>query len=59
MCPQHEYTAEAWKPYNITTADGPGHIQHAADRFVHHDYQCTLPVNNIIYILGRDYLHIR
>ena len=31
---QLEYTAEAWNPYNITTADSLEHIQHAAARFV-------------------------
>ena len=36
--PQFEYAAEAWNPYNITTADRLERIQRAAASFVHHDY---------------------
>ena len=39
--PQFEYAAEAWNTYNVTTADRIEHIQHAAARFVHYDYQRT------------------
>ena len=39
--PQLEYAAEAWYPYNITTADRLEHIQRAAASFVHHDYRRT------------------
>ena len=57
--PQLEYAAEAWNPYNITTADRLEHTQRAAARFVHHDYRHTTSVNNLINILGWDLLHIR
>ena len=57
--PQLEYTAEAWNPYNISTADRLEHIQRAAARFVHHNYRCTTSLNNLINILGWDRLHTR
>ena len=57
--PQAEYVAEAWNPYNITTADCLEHIQCAAASFVHHDYRHTTSINNIINILGWHPLHNR
>ena len=36
--PHLEYAAEAWYPYNITTADRLEHIQRAVAHFVHCDY---------------------
>ena len=48
--PKLEYTAAAWNPYNITTADRLEHIQHAAARFVHHDYRHTTSIDNLINI---------
>ena len=52
-----EYSAEAWNPYNNTTADRLEHIQRAAARLVHHDYRHTTSVD--IMILGWNRLHIR
>ena len=57
--PQHEYSAEAWNPRNITTSDRLERIQRAAARFVHHDYRHTTSVNNLINILGWNRLHTR
>ena len=57
--PQLEYAAEAWNPYNITTADRLERIQRAAARFVHHDYRHTTSVNNLINILSWNRLHSR
>ena len=57
--PHLEYAAEAWSPYNITTADRLVHIQRPAARFVHHDYRRTTSVDNLINILGWDHLHTR
>ena len=45
--PQLAYATEAWNPYNITTADRVEPIQHAAARFVHHDYRHTTSVGNL------------
>ena len=49
--PQAEYAAETWNPYNIITADRLEQIQCAAARFVHHDYQRTTSVCNLIIIV--------
>ena len=57
--PQLEYAAEAWNPYNITTADRLERIQRAAARFVHHDYRHTTSLNNLINILGWNRLHTK
>ena len=57
--PQHEYTAEAWNHYYITTADRIEHIQCAAVRLVHDDYRHTTSVNNLTNILGWDHLNTR
>ena len=57
--PQLEYAAEAWNPYNITTADRLEHILCAAARYGHHDYRRTTRLNNLINILGWDRLHTR
>ena len=45
---QLECAAEAWSPYNLTTADRLEHIHRAAARFVHHDNQHTTSVNNLL-----------
>ena len=50
--PRLEYAAEAWNPYNITTADRLERIQRAAASFVHHDYRHTTFVNNLNNILA-------
>ena len=57
--PQLECAAEAWYPYNITTADRLERMQHAAARFVHHDYRHPTSVNNLIKLLGWNRLHTR
>ena len=57
--PQLEYAAEAWNPYNITTANHLESIQRAAASFVHHDYRHTTSGKNLINILGWDRLHTR
>ena len=57
--PQFEYTANAWNPYKIPTADRLEHIQRASAHFVHNDYRHTTSVNNPITILGWDRLHTR
>ena len=57
--PQLEYAAEAWNPYNITTADRLERIQRVTARFVHHDYRHTTSVNNLISILSWDSLNTR
>ena len=56
--PQLDYAAEAWNPYNITTADRLERMQRAAASFVHHDYRHTTSIDNLINILGWDLLHI-
>ena len=50
--PQLEYTAEAWNPYNITTADRLERIQCATACFVHHNYRHITSVDNLVIILG-------
>ena len=57
--PQLEYTAEAWNPHSIITADRFERIQRAAARFVHHDYRHTTSVDNLTNILGWNRLRTR
>ena len=57
--PELEYTAEAWNPHNITTADRLDNIQRAAARIVHLDHRHTTSVNNLTNMLGWDRVHNR